>query len=173
MENDTVLAALSREELAALATLYAKNWLAMDGYWFQSVERGHGMDAAMEHDVAVWRGFTRTEARRIKAFLGLPEQAGLDGLAKALSLRMYARINQDEIIRTEDALIYRTLSCYVQRARAEKGLAYHPGKAVGLVEYAGFAKEIDARIRCECISCYPDVTDTSCNCAWRFWIENA
>ena len=74
-------------------------------------------------------------------------------------------------IREGDALIYRTLECYVQRARAEKGMPYHPCKAVGLVEYAGFAKEIDPRIRCACVSCFPDVTDESCNCAWRFWMQ--
>ena len=72
------------------------------------------MDEAMEHDVAVWQGFTRTEARRIRALLRLPEQAGLDGLEKALAYRMYARINRDEIIREgDDALVYRTLECYV------------------------------------------------------------
>lgn len=171
MQNGTVLSALSRDELEKLVSIYAKNWLAMDGYWFQAVERKRGMDEAMEHDIAVWQGFTRTEARRIKALLNLPEQAGLDGLAKALAYRMYARINRDEILREGDALIYRTLECSVQRARAEKGMKYHPCKAVGLVEYTGFAKEIDPRIRCVCLSCCPEATDGSCNCAWRFSLE--
>lgn len=127
MQNDAALSVLSRDELEQLVSIYAKNWLAMDGYWFQAVERKRGMDEAMEHDVAVWQGFTRTEARRIRALLRLPEQAGLDGLEKALAYRMYARINRDEIIREgDDALVYRTLECYVQRARAEKGMPYHP-----------------------------------------------
>ena len=104
MQNDAALSALSRDELEQLVSIYAKNWLAMDGYWFQAVERKRGMDEAMEHDVAVWQGFTRTEARRIRALLRLPEQAGLDGLEKALACRMYARINRDEIIREGDAL---------------------------------------------------------------------
>ena len=115
MQNDAALSALSRDELEQLVSIYAKNWLAMDGYWFQAVERKRGMDEAMEHDVAVWQGFTRTEARRIRALLRLPEQAGLDGLEKALACRMYARINRDEIIREGDALIYRTLDCYVPK----------------------------------------------------------
>lgn len=76
MQNDAVLSALSRDELEKLVSIYAKNWLALDGYWFQAVERKRGMDEAMEHDIAVWQGFTRTEARRIKALLKLPEQAG-------------------------------------------------------------------------------------------------
>lgn len=45
---------LGREELVALLDIYAKNWLAMDGVWFQSVEQAEGMDAAMFHDARAW-----------------------------------------------------------------------------------------------------------------------
>ena len=65
---------LTKEQLEELVRIYARNLLALDGVWFQSVERGRGMDEAMAHDCAVWRRFTETEARRIKTFLGLPER---------------------------------------------------------------------------------------------------
>lgn len=171
MHKNQALSALSRDELFTLLEIYAKNWLAMDGYWFQSIEKKHGMDEAMEHDENIWRGFTRTEAKRIKKFLGLKEGCGLEGLREALSFRLYACINRDEIILEGNELIYRTLECYVQKARSDKGMPFHPCKSVGIIEYSLFAKEIDPRIQCECISCYPDVTDASCNCAWRFWLE--
>ena len=62
---------LTKEQLEELVRIYARNLLALDGVWFQSVERGRGMDEAMAHDCAVWRRFTETEARRIKTFLGV------------------------------------------------------------------------------------------------------
>ena len=37
---------LSREQLMDLVNVYSKNWLALDGLWFQSVEKEQGMDAA-------------------------------------------------------------------------------------------------------------------------------
>ena len=43
MKNEA-LQALSREQLEQLIQLYCKNWLAMDGVWFQSVEKKFGMD---------------------------------------------------------------------------------------------------------------------------------
>ena len=49
----------------------AKNSVALDGVWFQSIERDLGMDAAMHHDQEAWKRFAATEARRIKKFLGL------------------------------------------------------------------------------------------------------
>ena len=151
MENK-MLESLSREELLALCGDYAKNWLAMDGLWFQSAERRRGMDEAMEMDVEVWRSYTVIEAKRIKAMLNLPEQAGLDGLAKALSLRMYSLLNRDEIIIQGNTLTYRVNTCRVQAARSRKNMEWNPCRSVGLAEYDGFAKTIDSRFSTECVS---------------------
>ena len=171
-----VLDSLSREELIELLGIYSKNWLALDGFWFQSIEQKFGMEETMIHDIAAWTRFTATEARRIKAFLKLGEHPGLEGLAKALQLRFYSNINDDTIEITEDpetgrqVLIYTMVDCYVQRARAGKGMEYHPCKPLGVAEYGGFGRTIDDRIQCRCVSCYPEITDETCCCKWEFWI---
>ena len=126
------------------------------------------MDEAIAHDGNAWRSFTVIEANRIKQFLNLPEQAGIEGLKQALAFRMYANINEDEIIIRDNVLIYRTLDCRVQNARKRKGMAFHPCKSVGIIEYTFFAKTIDDRFECEAISCYPDAEDDTCNCSWKF-----
>lgn len=166
-----VIENLPREDLLKLLDIYAKNWLAMDGVWFQSIEQKFGMDEAIEHDKNAWRNFTVIEANRIKNFLKLPERAGIEGLRQALSLRLYANINIDELIVKDNVLIYRTLDCRVQNARKRKGMEFHPCKSVGLIEYTYFAKEIDDRFECEAISCYPDITDDTCNCSWKFTLH--
>ncbi len=163
---------LSRDELIALIEIYSKHWLAMDGVWFQSVEEKYGMDEAMAHDENIWKRFTVIEAKRIKQFLNLPEQAGVEGLEKALKYRLYANINEDEIMISGNTVIFRTLNCRVQNARAGKGMAFHPCKSVGVIEYGGFAKTIDNRFETECLSCYPDITDNTCNCAWKFTLRD-
>ena len=45
MINET-LKNYSKEQLIELIEGYCKNWLAMDGVWFQSVENKYGMDEA-------------------------------------------------------------------------------------------------------------------------------
>lgn len=162
----------SREQLLELIDIYAKNWLALDGVWFQSIEQAEGMDAAMFHDERAWARFTAIEARRIKQFLGLDEHPGLEGLEKALALRFYGRLNQDECAYENGQLIYTMRKCRVQAARERKGMPFHPCKSVGVIEYAGFARAIDGRIQCRCLSCYPDVTDGRCACKWAFWLED-
>ncbi|MDR2916336.1 MAG: DUF6125 family protein [Tannerella sp.] len=159
----------SKEELKALIQIYARNIYAMDGVWFQSIEQEKDMDEAMHHDRNAMKRFTRTEAQRIKNFLRLPEQAGLEGLEQALSIRFSALANPKvELIRNGNSLLYRVVDCRVQTARARKGMPFHPCKSVGYVEHADFAKVIDDRIECETVSCFPDVTDDTCACAWKF-----
>ena len=162
---------MSREELLTLLEMDAKNWLAMDGVWFQSVEQKFGMDEAVHHDTEAWRRFTTIEARRIRTFLNLPERPGLEGLARALPLRLSARCNRLELLWRDGRLIARNLTCRPQEARGRKGMDHHPCRPVGLVEYAGFARAIDDRIGCRCLSCYPEREDATCACAWEFYLE--
>lgn len=171
MNKHNIINSLSKEELLKLIEIYSKNWLAMDGVWFQSVENKYGMDEAIYHDKKAWEKFTVIEAKRIKEFLKLDEQAGLEGLAKALSLRFYANINNDEITICDNTLIYRAIDCRVQTARKRKNMDFHPCKSVGIIEYSEFAKTIDNRISCECLSCYPDINDESCCCSWLFTLK--
>ena len=172
MNQRELLSKYTKDELIDLLTLHSKNFLALDGTWFQSVERRDGMDAAMHHDGEAWKRYTASEARRLKAFLGLGERPGLEGLAKALPLRLCANAHPEvDMEVTEGAVIFTVVECRVQSARARKGMPYHPCKPVGLYEYGGFAAAIDDRIRCECLSCYPDVTDEGCGCKWKFTLE--
>ena len=138
------------------------------GVWFQSIEQKLGMDEAMYHDGEAWRRFTVIEAKRIKEFLRLPDNSGIEGLEKALRLRFYANINEDKIEIDGNTLTYTSVNCRVQRARERKGMPFHPCKSVGIIEYTEFAKAIDSRFTCECVSCYPDITDNECCCKWRF-----
>lgn len=172
MKPGESLEGLSRQQLVDLITAYSRNWLAMDGVWFQSVERKFGMDEAMYHDVEAWKRYTVTEARRIKKFLKLPEHPGLEGLDQALRFRFYANLSHYDITREEDTLLYRVVDCRVQQARLQKNMGLHPCKPAGLVEHAGFATTIDDRITTQCVSCCPDVTDPECACSWLFTLED-
>lgn len=163
---------LSKDQLIELLEMSAKNLVAMDGVWFQILEETEGMDKAMEVDAEVWTRYPKAEARRLKKFLGLGEHPGLEGLEKALRLNYNVMANETSIHWEGDALVFRIEVCRVQTARKRKGMEYHPCKPVGINEYTTFAQSIDDRIRVECLSCYPEVVDPTCGCAWKFTIPN-
>ncbi len=83
-----------QEDVSQALTDAAKNWIAMDGLWFQAVEQAYGMDTALALDRGVWEQFAVIEAQRIKERLALPEKGGLDALEIALKNRLVSLINK-------------------------------------------------------------------------------
>lgn len=163
---------LSKEQLLELLEDFAKRWLAHDGLWFQAIEKSRGMEEAIEKDIEAWDKFTVIEAKRIMNMLKLPENGGIDALEEALKFRLYAVINKQEAIRRdENTLEFRMNECRVQEARQRKNMPLFPCKPVGIVEYSGFAKTIDSRIKTEVITCPPDEYNSKYYCAWRFTLE--
>jgi hypothetical protein len=164
---------LPQEKLEALRDALAVNWLANDGVWFQAVEESRGMFDAKRCNDCCWARFSPFEAWSIKRLLGLGEQPGLEGLKKALALRLYAFINEQSITdETPGSFVFQMNDCRVQSARKRKGLPDYPCKSAGMVEYPYFAEAIDRRIRTECIGCPPDEHPEEWYCAWRFSIED-
>ena len=165
----TALLELPPEKLAALRTTLAVNWLALDGVWFQAVERRQGMADAKAVNDACWSAFSPLEAARIKELAELPENGGLEALAQSFAHRLYGVINEQEVFFEDDgALVMRMTKCRVQAARQRKGLEDYPCKSGGVVEYTTFAQTVDKRISCECIACPPDPHPQGWFCAWRF-----
>ncbi|MDP8223258.1 MAG: DUF6125 family protein [Candidatus Lernaella stagnicola] len=161
---------LDREGLLKLLSVYAHNWLAHDGCWFLACENRDDLETAIELDIESWRQFTVAEAKRIMRTFDIAPGGGLKALEKAVSYRLYACVNEQEISWDGDALIYHMRDCRVQTARRRKGLADFPCKPVGMVEYGGFARTIDPRIETECIQCPPDDCGETA-CIWRFTLR--
>ncbi len=163
---------MTKEALKDLMGDVAKNWLANDGVWFQSVEFARGMFDAKRCNDSCWVRYSPFEAWSIRRFLGLPEKAGLKGLKRALNFRMYASINKQSITdEGPNSFVFRMNECRVQTARKRKGLEDYPCKSVGVVEYPYFATAIDPRIKTECIGCPPDHHPEEWYCSWRFTLD--
>ncbi len=160
---------MSREELVELLQDSAKNWLAHDGVWFQAVERAFGLEAAIRLDTEAWERFTVIEAQRIMKRHNILPGGGIPALVIALAFRMYAHINEQEVVDvTDTSCVFKMRTCRVQEARKRQGLPDFACKQVGLVEYTGFAGTIDPRIKTTCIACPPDAHPADFWCAWRF-----
>jgi hypothetical protein len=160
---------MPEEDLLELMKNIGVNWIANDGVWFQCVEFKYGMNDAKRCNDSCWAHFSPFEAWSIKEFLNLPENPGLEGLKKALSFRMYSRVNRQSIVEEkDDSFVLQMNDCRVQSARKRRGLEDYPCKSAGLVEYTYFAESIDSRIRTECVGCPPDGHPSEWFCAWRF-----
>jgi len=166
------LEGLTEEELMDYIEDLSKNWLAIDGTWFQAVEKEFGLEKAIELDAAQWKRFTVIEAKRIMRRFNIPEKGGISALIEALKYRVYANINVQETVEiSENRCVFRMNDCRVQYARKRRNLPDFPCKPVGIIEYEDFAKTIDPRIKTKCICCPPDSHPENYYCAWEFTIE--
>jgi len=155
-----------------LAIDFAKRWLAHDGLWFQAVERRLGIEETIEADIEAWSKQTVLEAKRIMSLLKMEPGGGLDALEQCLKYRMYAFLNEQEIIRfDEKTIIFHMNKCRVQAARNSKGMEFFGCKPVGMVEYSKFAETVDSRIKTQCIGCPPDEIPNDWHCAWKFSLD--
>jgi len=162
----------SKEELLNYIEDISKNWLAIDGTWFQAVEKKYGMEEAIDLDTASWNIFTVVEANRIMQRFNIPKNGGIPALLKALKFRVYANINKQEAVEiSENRCVFRMNECRVQTARKRKNLPDFPCKKVGIPEYSLFAKTIDPRIETRCITCPPDSHPEEYYCAWEFTLK--
>jgi Family of unknown function (DUF6125) len=163
---------LDREKLTELLADFATRWLAHDGLWFQAAENDIDIETAMKLDTDAWRRFSPIEAKRIKKFLGLGDNPGLEGLIEAVKYRLYAFINEQAIERIDEHTVeLKMVNCRVQSARQSKDMDLFPCKSVGIVEYTTFAETIDSRIKTECMRCVPDEFNGEYFCRWRFTIK--
>jgi len=107
---------LSKEELINYIEDLSKNWLAIDGTWFQVAEREYGLERAIELDVEQWKRFTVIEAKRIMRGFNIPKNGGIPALIKALKFRVYANINVQEIVEvSENRCVYMLSSRWSSR----------------------------------------------------------
>lgn len=142
----------------------------MMGSGFLAVEEKYGLDTAIELDRKTWESFTTIEAKRIMKRHRISRGGGIPALAKALGYRLYAFINEQEIVeQTDPRLVFRMNECRVRSARKRKGLPDFPCKPVGIIEYSGFART-NPRIETRCLACPPDPHPADGYCAWEFTV---
>lgn len=160
---------LSKDKLLALWTDLGSNWLTNDGVWFRTVEEKHGMAVAKKLNDEAWKRFAIIEARRIMSRLSIEENGGIDALEQALKFRLYAGINQQQILHLPgNKLVFRMSDCRVQSARKRENLPEYPCKSAGMVEFTNFAGAVDSRIETRCLACPPEPHPGEYWCAWEF-----
>lgn len=148
------------------------SWIANSGVWFDSIESTTGMLDAKKCNDSMWERFSPFEAWSIKRFLGLEDFPGLEGLKKALKFRLYAFINEENVIdEGPGKIIFQTNKCFIQMTRKRRDLQEYPCKSAGFIEFGTFAETIDSRIQTECIGCPPDSHPEKWYCSWRFTIS--
>jgi hypothetical protein len=161
---------LPRETLLDIVEMLGKNWLTVDGLWFQAVEREVGLETATRFDEEMWERQSLAEARRIKKTFKITEKGPL-AVAKA-SILLTAYFNPafefefQEI--SSNKVIQTCVHCSNQEVRVKQGQKVFSCKKLRLAQHANFAKVIDPEVKVKCLVCPPDSRPENVWCQWEF-----
>ena len=146
------------------------SYRVVDAFWFINVENTHGMDEACRLNERVWGKAGALAVRDLKKRFAIT-QKGLEGFARVLEIYPWHLIVGYEVERSPRAIDIRVPSCPPQVARLERGLGEYPCKEMHRAEFEGMAREIDQRIRVECLYAPPDEHPEEDFCRWRITME--
>ena len=166
---------LPKETLIKLVKLYSRNWITVDGLWFQNVEDKWGLEAAVEIDFKMWKVNARVEAQRVKEALGDVldlYKGGLFSIFKALNFITWQPAQPffevEEL--SESKLILSHPHCPMQEGRLAKGRPELPCKEIGIVYFEEIAKVFEPRVKVKCLLCPPDPHPPNLWCKWELML---
>ena len=161
---------LSKETLIDIIHMLGKNWLTVDGLWFQIVEREFGLDTATRFDEEMWAKQSLAEARRIKKTLKITEKGPIAVARANIFLTSYFNPAFDfEIKEISPGKAVQTCTrCPNQEVRIKQGQPIFSCKGVGLTERNNFATAIDPDVKVKCVTCPPDPRTDNIWCQWEF-----
>jgi len=161
---------LPRETLIDIIEMLGKNWLTVDGLWFQNIEGEFGLETAVRFDEKMWERQSLAEAWRIKKVLKIAEKGPL-AVAKAnIFLTGYfnraVEVELQEI--SPNKVIQTFIHCPNQESMIKHGQPVFACKKLGLTERVNFAKVIDPEVKVRCLTCPPDPHPPNVWCQWEF-----
>ena len=160
----------SHDTLANLLNLYAKLYIALDGFWYLTVKERLSDKEALACDIKVWESNCKYEMARVKRQVRIRGH-DIIALMKALQISPWSLIMKSRIeIKNQNSAMITVTYCPTLDALEEEGKG-RENEICNVVEpkiLKGYASSINPDIEVRCLKSPPRKNEDDVCCQWEF-----